>query len=212
MEGKAVFLASGVNLRLRLTPASRNKEQDKHLIDHVARSLRFKLFATCALWRCCFLPFAASFGGKISLSIQELDIREVMQMLSREQRMNIFVADGVSGDVSVNLYDMDTAEAVNLIAESAGFVVEQRGNSFFVIERDDAGKLRQSDRLEVRSFKVQYASTGRGRNDSGGIHFRVRQHQARCRKTICSWSRICRRFSTHGSAARRNRPRTESKS
>jgi type II secretory pathway component GspD/PulD (secretin) len=64
------------------------------------------------------------FAGEISLSIQERDIREVMQMLSREQRMNIFVADGVSGDVSVNLYDMDAAEVVVLIAESAGFVVE----------------------------------------------------------------------------------------
>ena len=99
------------------------------------------------------------YAGKISLSIQELDIREVMQMLSREQRMNIFVADGVSGDVSVNLYDMDTVLAINLIAESAGYVVEQRDNSYFVIERGDAGKLRQSDRLEVRAFKVQYAST-----------------------------------------------------
>ena len=98
-------------------------------------------------------------AGKISLSIQELDIREVMQMLSREQRMNIFVADGISGDVSVNLYDMDTTEAVKLIAESAGFIVEQRDQSFFVIERDDAGKLRQSDRLEVRSFRIQYASS-----------------------------------------------------
>ncbi len=98
-------------------------------------------------------------AGKISLSIEELDIREVMQMLSREQRMNIFVAEGVSGNVSVNLYDMDSAEAVKLIAESAGFVVEQRNDSFFVIDREDAGKLRQSDRLEVRAFKVQYAST-----------------------------------------------------
>jgi type II secretory pathway component GspD/PulD (secretin) len=101
----------------------------------------------------------SALAGKISLSVEELDIREVMQMLSREQRMNIFVAEGVSGDVSVNLYDMDTSEAVKLIAESAGFVVEQRNDSFFVIEREDAGKLRQSDRMEVRAFKVQYAST-----------------------------------------------------
>jgi type II secretory pathway component GspD/PulD (secretin) len=101
----------------------------------------------------------SALAGKISLSVEELDIREVMQMLSREQRMNIFVAEGVSGDVSVNLYDMDTSEAVRLIAESAGFVVEQRNDSFFVIEREDAGKLRQSDRMEVRAFKVQYAST-----------------------------------------------------
>ena len=99
-------------------------------------------------------------ANKISLSIQELDIREVMQMLSMEQRMNIFVAEGVSGDVSVNIYDMDTAEAIDLIAESAGFAVERRNNSFFVIEREDAGKLRQSDRLQLRSFQVQYASVG----------------------------------------------------
>jgi type II secretory pathway component GspD/PulD (secretin) len=119
--------------------------------------------STCALFR--LLALAALlvcspgvFAGKISLSIQDLDILEVMQMLSREQRMNIFVAEGVSGKVSVNLYDMETTEAVNLIAESAGFVVEQRNNSFFILEREDAGKLRQSDRMEVRSFKVQYAA------------------------------------------------------
>jgi len=122
----------------------------------IAASTRdlFRLVTLVALLVCT----PGVFAGKISLSIQELDILEVMQMLSREQRMNIFVADGVSGKVSVNLYDMETAEAVNLIAESAGFVVEQRNNSFFVLEREDAGKLRQSDRMEVRSFKVQYAA------------------------------------------------------
>lgn len=99
-----------------------------------------------------------AFAGKITLSIQELDIREVMQMLSREQRINIFVADGISGDVSVNLYDMETSQAVDMIAQSAGFVVEQRNGSYFVIERDDAGKFHQSPMLDVRSFKMQYAS------------------------------------------------------
>ncbi len=100
----------------------------------------------------------AVFAGKITLSIQELDIREVMQMLSREQRINIFVADGISGEVSVNLYDMDTSEAVDMIAQSAGFVVEERNGSYFVIERDDAGKFHQSPMLDVRSFRMQYAS------------------------------------------------------
>jgi len=122
----------------------------------IAKSTRtlFRLLALAALLVCT----PGVFAGKISLSIQELDILEVMQMLSREQRMNIFVADGVSGKVSVNLYDMETTEAVNLIAESAGFVVEQRNNSFFILEREDAGKLRQSDRMEVRAFKVEYAA------------------------------------------------------
>ncbi|MDJ0776550.1 MAG: hypothetical protein QNJ85_01725 [Gammaproteobacteria bacterium] len=125
--------------------------------------LRSILTKTGAAVRGCLLLallFVApvAFGGKITLSIQELDIREVMQMLSREQRINIFVADGISGDVSVNLYDMETSQAVDMIAQSAGFVVEQRNGSYFVIERDDAGKFHQSPMLDVRSFKMQYAS------------------------------------------------------
>ena len=101
---------------------------------------------------------SAVLAGKITLSIQDSDIRDVMQLLSREQRLNIFVADGVSGQVSINLYEMETTEAIDLIAESAGFAVEKRDGSFFVIEREDSGKYHQSDRMEVRVFRVQYAS------------------------------------------------------
>jgi len=100
----------------------------------------------------------AAFASKITLSVQDSDIRDVMQLLSREQRLNIFVAEGVSGQVSVNIYDMETAQAIVLIAESAGFVVEQREDSFFVIEREDAGKYYHSSMMQIRSFKIQYAS------------------------------------------------------
>jgi len=94
----------------------------------------------------------------ISLSLQDVDIGEAMQLLSKEQRLNIFVTEGVSGDVSVNLYDMETIEAIHLIAESAGFIVEQRNNSYFIVKREDAGKFHQTEMTEVRSLKVQYAA------------------------------------------------------
>ena len=101
----------------------------------------------------------ASFGGKISLSLQDINIHEVMQMLSREQRLNIFVANGVDAEISLNLYDIDAIEAINLIAESAGFIVENRNGNYFVMNRVDAGKFRQSEMVDVRSYKVQYASS-----------------------------------------------------
>ena len=56
----------------------------------------------------------------ISLSLQDVDIREAMQLLSREQRLNIFVTEGVEGNVSVNLYDMETLEAVSLKQNDPG--------------------------------------------------------------------------------------------
>ena len=118
----------------------------------VSRSLQLLL---------CVFAFTCSpsvFAGEVTLSIQESDIRDVMQLLSREQRLNIFVAEGVSGDVSVNLYEMETEKAIVLIAESAGFAVEQRDGSFFIIEREDAGRYNQTNLTEMRSYKVQYIS------------------------------------------------------
>lgn len=94
----------------------------------------------------------------LTLSLQDTDIRDAMLMLSKQERMNIFVAEGVDGDVSVNIYNMDTQEAIYAIAESAGFAVEQRDNSIFIINREDAGKFRKSNLTQVRTFKVQYTS------------------------------------------------------
>lgn len=95
----------------------------------------------------------------LTLSLQNTDIRDAMLMLSKQERMNIFVAEGVDGDVSVNIYNMDTLEAIYAIAESAGFAVEERANSIFIINPEDAGKFHKSNLTQVRTYKVQYTST-----------------------------------------------------
>lgn len=94
----------------------------------------------------------------LTLSLQDTEIRDAMLMLSKQERLNIFVGEGVDGKVSVNIYNMDTLQAIQSIAESAGFVMERRDNSIFIIDREDAGKFRQSSITQVRTFKVQYAS------------------------------------------------------
>lgn len=105
------------------------------------------------------MPTFAS-SDTLTLSLQDTDIRDAMLMLSKQERLNIFVAEGVDGNVSVNIYNMDTLEAIYAIAESAGFAVEQRQNSIFIINREDAGKYRKSTLTQVRTYKVQYTSPG----------------------------------------------------
>ena len=92
----------------------------------------------------------------LSLSLKDTKIHDVMMLLSKQQRVNIFLADGVEGTVTVNLYNMETIDAIHAIAESAGYAVEQRNNSIFIVKREDAGKFRKSSITEVRTFKVQY--------------------------------------------------------
>jgi len=100
-----------------------------------------------------------SHSDTLTLSLQDVDIRVAMLMLSKHEQLNIFLADGVDGNVSVNFYNLETLDAIHAIAESAGFAVEQRNGSIFIINREDAGKYRDGNLTQVRTFKVQYAST-----------------------------------------------------
>lgn len=106
---------------------------------------------------CLALPLQAA-SGKVSISLQDVEIQDVMKMLSKQQRVNIFVSDGVEGKISINLYDMDVTDAIRAISEAAGYAVEQRNGSYFLVERDEVGKYNQSGMTQVRSFKVQYTN------------------------------------------------------
>lgn len=105
------------------------------------------------LW---FTPLAADDTSRVSVSIQEIDIREAMEMLAAQRRLNVFVADGIDAKVSINIYDMDVVEAIHAISETAGLAVEQRHGSYFIVERDQAGKHNTAGMTQVRSYKVQY--------------------------------------------------------
>ncbi len=94
---------------------------------------------------------------KIELSLREVEIAEAMQMLSKQQRVNILLSKGVSGKVSINLYDMSLGEAIHLIANTAGYEAEKRGNTYFVINRDDVGSYVDNGTTQIVTFNLNYA-------------------------------------------------------
>lgn len=95
--------------------------------------------------------------GRITLTLREVQIAEVMEMLSRAARVNILLPDDINGKISVNLYDVAIDEAIRSIATSAGYAVERRGGSYFIVERDQAGKSEPGGPTQLRTFKVQYS-------------------------------------------------------
>ncbi len=97
--------------------------------------------------------------GKVTLTLRKAEIAEVMEMLSRAARINILLSDDVKGEISVNLYNVDIDEAIHSIAASAGYGVERRRGSYFIVERDQAGKSDAGGPTELRTFKVQYSDT-----------------------------------------------------
>lgn len=93
---------------------------------------------------------------RISMTMKDADLADVMDMISREQRVNVFVSTESEETVSFSLYDMALPDAIRAIANAAGFAVEHYDGNYFVVEREEAGKYVPDTMTHVRAFKMQY--------------------------------------------------------
>ena len=93
----------------------------------------------------------------ISMTMRDTELAEVMEMLSRAERVNILLSEDVSAEVSFSLYDVPLSEAIRSIANAAGYAVERRNGTYFIVSRDEAGAYAASDFTEIQSFSIQYA-------------------------------------------------------
>ena len=121
--------------------------------------LKIKLLASGLAALCASLPMAAQPEAepKITLAMREAELSDVMEMLSRQNRVNILLADDVSATVSFSLYDVGLDQAIRSIASAAGYEVERRKGSYFIVTDGDAGKRPGSDFTVMRAFPIQYA-------------------------------------------------------
>ncbi len=94
---------------------------------------------------------------RLSMAMQETPMAEVMNMLSRQERVNILMSDDVEATVSFNLYEVTVTEAIEAIANAAGYAVERRGRNYFVVEPENAGKYATSNLTALQTYRIQYA-------------------------------------------------------
>ncbi|MFK8030341.1 MAG: secretin N-terminal domain-containing protein [Gammaproteobacteria bacterium] len=103
------------------------------------------------------MPANAADKQLITLSMHDTELSKVMEMLSRQQRVNILLTGDVGGEVSFNLYDVELEQAIRSISAAAGYAVEYRDGSYFIVSHDDAGKYAPDGITVVKSFDVRYA-------------------------------------------------------
>ena len=105
------------------------------------------------------LAFAQDIEHRISMTMKDADLADVMDMISREQRVNVFVSTDTTETVSFSLYDMVVPDAIRSIANAAGLAVEHFDGNFYIVERSEAGKYSPDALTHVRSFQLQYTSS-----------------------------------------------------
>jgi len=89
--------------------------------------------------------------------MNETPLSEVMNMISMQERVNILMSEDVDATVSFNLYDVTVEDAIEAIANAAGYALERRDGNYFIIDRADAGRYSTSNLTQVRTYKLQYA-------------------------------------------------------
>ncbi|MGB5334122.1 MAG: secretin N-terminal domain-containing protein [Woeseiaceae bacterium] len=120
------------------------------------RPLVYSLLALCVLM---LAPMHASGDEhRISMTMKDADLADVMDMISREKRVNIFVSTESAEQVSFSLYDMTLPDAIHAIANAAGFAVEHYNGNYFIVDRNEAGKYAPDTLTRVQSFELQYVS------------------------------------------------------
>ncbi len=128
--------------------------------------INLKGFVFAAIWLAFFVLYVPLCSAAkpnnfrsdlISISLKETNITELFEMLSRQNKVNILLAKGVEGAISVNLYDITVEEAIYAIAEAAGYAVERVKNGYLIALRDTAGKTIANGFKEVRTYKIQYS-------------------------------------------------------
>lgn len=100
--------------------------------------------------------FAAEAEATISMTMKDADLADVMDMIAREYRLNIFVSTDTTETVSFSIYDMQVRDAIHSIASAAGLAMEYSQGNYYLVDRDEAGKYAPDALTIVRGFELQY--------------------------------------------------------
>ena len=93
---------------------------------------------------------------RLSMTMKDADLADVMDMISKDQRVNVFVSTDSAETVSFSLYDMTVPDAIRAIANAAGFAVEYYDGNYYVVEREEAGKYAPDALTRVQPYELQY--------------------------------------------------------
>lgn len=76
-------------------------------------------------------------GKRISLDFQDVEVRTILQILSKESGLNIIASDSVNGKITLSLNDVPWDQALDLILQIRNLDMRKQGNIINVAPRDE---------------------------------------------------------------------------
>jgi len=99
--------------------------------------------------------------GQIDLHVKDLDLTQVLQLLSIQSQRNVIATRNVSGTVSADLYGVDFYEALDAILHPNGFGYREKGNFIYVYTAAEMKAMQDAERKLVHSIaRLNYITAG----------------------------------------------------
>ncbi|MBE5215538.1 DNA uptake porin HofQ [Pectobacterium quasiaquaticum] len=133
--------------------------------------MNMKMLCRVVAWSGLFLlaaPFQVSAESSVSMAFEDSPISRVLQALADHQQLNVVIAPGVTGNLSLRLADIPWQQALDIVLRMGKLSVERNGNVLMVFpaghleslqkERDEH-TAEQAQKLPLHNISValQYA-------------------------------------------------------
>jgi type IV pilus assembly protein PilQ len=99
--------------------------------------------------------------GQIDLHVKDLELTQVLQLLSIQSQRNIVATKNVAGSISADLYGVDFYEALDAILHTNGFGYREKGNFVYVYTAAEIKAMEEADRKTIgRVYRLNYITAG----------------------------------------------------
>jgi type II secretory pathway component GspD/PulD (secretin) len=125
-------------------------------------ALALAVLASCA--RCAFAQYEGvkievdtkgSATPPVTLSARDLDVKDVLSLLSRSRGLNIVCAADVTGPITIELHEVAFDDALRAVSAIAGLEITRKGDLYYV-RKPDQGDPAIDIMLEARTFRLDY--------------------------------------------------------
>ncbi len=97
--------------------------------------------------------------GLISLHTNELDVRQLLELISRRSGLNILVSPKVSGTITANFEKVTIHELLDSVLKLANLVEKTEGGIHFIYSREelkDQAETTKKERIVTKVYRLNY--------------------------------------------------------
>ncbi len=98
-------------------------------------------------------------SGLVTMHVNELDVRQLLELLSRRSGLNILVSPRVSGLITANFESATLDDVIKSVIKLANLVEKSEGSIHYIYtkgELDDDAEIAKRERILTRVYKLNY--------------------------------------------------------